>query len=228
VTDNQLHLSDKELARRAIIRSLNMGELTPTEAADQLGIGHRQLRVLRHRYRAHGDAGLIDRRRLSVGNHRVPKKVRAAVIDLVRAKYVGRSCAEIWRQLRKIHDIRINQQTLRNWLRAENLVKCRKRRSNKSVDTQPAAMHHSKAPRQLRFALPRRLLRRPKPTYQGPSMALMTALKNAQVATNELVLLAELEFAAHKLIAAVGLASKVLRHLPSMMLHEAKVRRFHS
>lgn len=227
VTDFDIPLSDKEHTRRAIIRSLNMGDLTRAEAAEKLDISLRRLRSLCDRFKAHGNAGLIDRRRLTRGNHRIPSEIRTAVIDLVRTKYAGRSCAAICRKLRQHHNMRIHAQTLRTWLRAENLIACRKSRLTREVNSQPAAVPATPT-RNLRFTSRRKLLRRPRPAHQGPSTALMFALRKVQQATNELVIQAELEFAAHKLIAAVDLASEALRNLPGLMLHEAKARRFDS
>ena len=56
-------MSDKELARLEVLRDLDQRGLTPTAAAQLLGIGRRQVFRLLKAYRAESAAGLVSQRR---------------------------------------------------------------------------------------------------------------------------------------------------------------------
>src|SRR3954464_7514579 len=70
-------MSDGELARLEVLRDLDQRRLTPTAAAQLLGLERRQVFRLLQVYRAEGPVGLISKRRGRPGNRRQPAELRA-------------------------------------------------------------------------------------------------------------------------------------------------------
>src|SRR4051794_15500793 len=86
-------MSDKELARLEVLRDLDQQRLTPTAAAQLLGLERRQVFRLLKAYRAEGAAGLISKRRGRPSNRRQPAELRATALAIIRERYLaGASC----------------------------------------------------------------------------------------------------------------------------------------
>jgi len=81
-------MSSSEIIRLEAIQALEAGGITLADVADRLRLSLRQAKRLRRRYREHGAAGLISKRRGRASNNRVDPERLAAAIALVRERYV--------------------------------------------------------------------------------------------------------------------------------------------
>ena len=59
LTEEKLRMTVKEAGRLGIMRQMDKKDLTPGRAAEELGISLKQLRRVRKRYLAEGEAGLL-------------------------------------------------------------------------------------------------------------------------------------------------------------------------
>ena len=59
----EIRMSKKERRRMGIMARIDVGEINLKDASDILGISYRQIKLIRARYRQHGDAGLVHRNR---------------------------------------------------------------------------------------------------------------------------------------------------------------------
>lgn len=198
MTDTEIRLSLAEQNRRLIIRSVMTGQMSPEDAAGALGVSAKHVHQLRRRFEREGDAALVDRRTRGLSK-RTPTEVKAAVIELVRANYLGQSCAAIRYNLAEKHAITVEAQSLRRWLLAEGIIKVGRKAANR---------HASGAGNcKLRFRFRAVRLRTwlaqvqvSQPT--GPSPALMAAFKATAEAAAEFLHLAKYEVSAHEFLTA--------------------------
>lgn len=123
-----LTMSDKERDRLATIRAVDAGQITQKEAAEQRGIGVRQVRRSLVRYRAQGDAGLIHRSRGRPSNRRYPAEAQARAIELIKEHYRDFGPTLAAEKLAERHGIDVSKETVRRWKIEAGLhtPKCRK------------------------------------------------------------------------------------------------------
>jgi len=119
-------LTAKELARRDVIRALNFGHVSRTEAAAQLGINVRQLCRLRRHYHQHGDSGLIDRRRFTKGNSRKSDSLKAQVLGIITHDYQGLGPTAVQRKLVDECGLTLHLETVRLWMRRAGMSTARR------------------------------------------------------------------------------------------------------
>ena len=77
----------KERDRLKVLPEVQRGQLTQRGAGEQLGVTDRWVRKLLVRMKQEGDRGVVHRLRGRVSNRRLPDRVRARVLKLVKAKY---------------------------------------------------------------------------------------------------------------------------------------------
>ena len=78
-----LTMSTREFDRLQIISRVTERRLTQREAAEQLGLGVRQLQRLCHSYRESGPAGLVSQKRGRPSNRRLSDVLRKRALELV-------------------------------------------------------------------------------------------------------------------------------------------------
>ena len=76
-----LTLSLRDRDRLHVLRELDEGALTPTEAARRLGLSDRHVRRLRQRFREEGDAAVIHRGRGQPSNNRIDDRIRIRALE---------------------------------------------------------------------------------------------------------------------------------------------------
>lgn len=152
-------LTVKELMRRDVIRDLERGALTRTEAAARLGLNVRQIHKLRHRFRDHGDRGLIDLRRFTKGNSRKPDGFRSQVVGIMKSECANLGPTAVHRKLAEEFGVTLHKATIRDWMIKAGLVTTlqNKRRSTvrATVTPQPTS---PRPPRYHARSLPPALL----------------------------------------------------------------------
>ena len=129
----------KELTRLEVMQRLNAKTLTQREAAAMLGLGMRQIKRLVRRYRKHGAAGLVSKKRGRPSNHQLPPELKPKVLDLIRARYADFGPTLAWEKLTEVHHLQVSREKVRQWMIEADLWK--PKRAKKLV------VHHMRARR---------------------------------------------------------------------------------
>jgi transposase len=116
-----LTMSKREFERAALMRQVHERRLTQAAAATLLGLSQRQTERLYQRYRTAGPAALVSRKRGRPSNRRIPGERRAAVLELVRARYADFGPTLAREKLLECHGLRVSTETLRKWMTEEGL-----------------------------------------------------------------------------------------------------------
>jgi len=112
---------------------IDADEINLKDASNILGISYRQIKRIRARYRQHGDVGLIHRNRGRRSNHKYSDEIKDKVRDLYTGIYKGFGLVLFSEKLLEVHDMKIDHETLRRWLKLEGLwQKKRKSRGHRS------------------------------------------------------------------------------------------------
>lgn len=91
-------LSRKELKRASVLECVLAGSMSPSDAAESLGISNRQVRRLKARYMAEGAPGLIHGNRGRKPKHALPEEKKEEVLRLFEEKYYDTNfchCSEL-------------------------------------------------------------------------------------------------------------------------------------
>ncbi|MEI7812689.1 MAG: transposase, partial [Ignavibacteria bacterium] len=115
----QVVMSHKELDRVKIMNELIKGKLSKYEAQELLAISIRQLYRLLAIYQAEGDTGMIHGLRGKKSNSGYSKEVKNKVISLYRSQYNDYGPTLFSEKLIEYHNLNINRETIRLWLRSE-------------------------------------------------------------------------------------------------------------
>ena len=111
-----LAMSRKELNRLEILGRVLERRLTQVQAAEQLGLGVRQVERLCGKLRVEGAPGLVSKKRGRVSNHRLPGELREQSLDLVRSRYHDFGPTLAAEKLREHHGVVVSVETLRKWM----------------------------------------------------------------------------------------------------------------
>lgn len=120
-------MSVKECRRLRILSRVESGQITLTQAAEQLALSYRQCKRLWQRFKAHGAAGLVHRLRGRPGNRRGDPALRRQVVGLYRERYDDFGLTLACEYLRREHGLAVDDATLGRWLRAEQLWRSRRK-----------------------------------------------------------------------------------------------------
>ncbi len=120
-------MSQKELQRVPVVESVLAKQVTQGEAAVCLELSTRQVRRLERRFEREGPRGLVHRNRGRPSNKAKPPEQRRKVLELIREKYLDFGPTLACEKLAERHKIRLSDETLRLWMRAEGLWAGRRR-----------------------------------------------------------------------------------------------------
>ncbi len=137
-------LTPEESRRLHVLSLLERGRLTPTQAAEALGLTPRQVRRLRATLRRDGPAGLAHGNRGVTSPRRLPEELRARIVALAQGRYAGLNDHHLTEKLTAIEGLTISRATVRRILRAAGLGSPRHRRP---------PQHRSRRPRQPQAGL---------------------------------------------------------------------------
>ena len=126
-TPDRIPLSQRERDVLKIMHAVLSGQRTQAEAARLLDLSTRQVRRLRRRLEAHGDAALIHRLRGRPSNHQLDPQLRQAVLDAYRQRYADFGPTFASEKLAQ-EGLSVQPQTLRRWLIAAGLWQRQRRR----------------------------------------------------------------------------------------------------
>ena len=126
-------MSAKERDRLKVLHEVRKRHITQKQAGVELGLSVRWVRTLLKRLRKEGDSALRHRLRGRPSNRKTPEAVRRRVLELFRQKRQ----AKLWHdygptlaaeELAEDYGIRVNRETLRQWLIAAKLWRARRSR----------------------------------------------------------------------------------------------------
>lgn len=106
----------KELRRLHVIKKIEEGVLTQSEAAEIVLLSERQIRRIVKRIREEGDGGIVHRSRGRESNRKLPQKLKDRIIALYRGKYEGFGPTLMTEKLEEMEGIRLSDETVRTWL----------------------------------------------------------------------------------------------------------------
>jgi transposase len=121
-------LSSKELSRAEVMGRVKAGNLRLREASELLGLSYRQAKRLWARYREGGGKALQHGNCGRKSNRAYPAKVRAAVLERVKARYEDFGPTLAAEHLASDDGLAVQAETLRRWMRESGLWQRRRRR----------------------------------------------------------------------------------------------------
>ncbi len=124
-------MSAKELNRLEILGRVLERRLTQAQAADQLGLGIRQVERLCRKLRVEGPRGLVSQKRGHASNRKLPRKLRERAVVLVQSRYSDFGPTLAAEKLRELHGVFVSVETLRRWMIAEGLWVPRSQRTRR-------------------------------------------------------------------------------------------------
>ena len=117
-----LTMSGKEIDRLMIITQVEENKITVLEAAELLVLSQRQIYRMLKRIRAEGTKGIIHRLRGRKSNRGYPKELKEKIISIYRKQYSDYGPTLYSEMLIEYHNISLNRETVRNWLREESIT----------------------------------------------------------------------------------------------------------
>jgi transposase len=134
-----LTMSQKELDRLEIVQKITGESLTQVTGAKRLKISYRQMKRLVAKYRKYGAAGLISKKRKNPGNRKFNDEFKQNVKSIVVKTYHDFGPTFASEKLLETHGIKINKETMRQWMIEWELRKPKKRKS--------VVVHQQRTPR---------------------------------------------------------------------------------
>lgn len=120
----------KEVATRyELIKAYEQGLITIKELSNNLEVSRQQSYKILKRYKAEGILGLSHKGKNKQSNHRIDSMKKDQILSLIRDKYYDCGASYASELLEENEGIRINRETLRLWMKQEQLlIKQRKRK----------------------------------------------------------------------------------------------------
>lgn len=127
-----LSMSQKEAERIKILGQIENKSLTVAKGSELMGISERQTYRMLNRIRAEGIKGVIHKSRGKRSNHGYPESLREKVLKLYKKLYWDYGPTLFSEELLTYHNLSINHETLRRWLRDQGIeVSIRKKRPHR-------------------------------------------------------------------------------------------------
>lgn len=117
-----LTMSAKEADRIKIISQIESKAITIGEAAELLSLSDRQIYRVLKKVKQEGSKGVIHKLRGKSSNRGYPLKLKKKIIELYRKQYWDYGPTLFSEMLVKYHNISINDETIRLWLRSEAIT----------------------------------------------------------------------------------------------------------
>ena len=117
-----LTMSQRELDRLQIVKKIESKELTVEQGAGLIGISPRQTYRVLKKIKEEGSKGIIHKLRGKNSNRGYPEELKKQVIRIYRSSYDDYGPTLFSEQLTENHNISIDHETIRRWLRAEAIT----------------------------------------------------------------------------------------------------------
>lgn len=112
----ELRMSLKERDRIKVLEQVKSGLIDQIQAGEMLGLSTRQVRRLRRRYEAEGDAGLVNKSRGRVSNRLTPPDVKRKAQERLEGLYKGFGPTFAAEKLAERDGIKVSRETVRSWI----------------------------------------------------------------------------------------------------------------
>ena len=119
--EGTFHMTREEARRVMVVQQVLDRKIRQRQAAELLGRSVRQVRRWVQRVRQAGPAGVIHRLRGRSSNRRAPEALKQRVLSRYQARYAGFGPTLASEKLRERDRLRVNRETLRQWLQAAGL-----------------------------------------------------------------------------------------------------------
>lgn len=123
-----LNMSIKELERYKILFQVQEKKLSQKKAAELLKISDRQVRNLLRIVEEQGPKALISKKRGKSSNRRANPSLKQEVLTLIQTKYENFGPTLICEKLQENHQIKLSDETIRQWMSQINLWIPKKKR----------------------------------------------------------------------------------------------------
>jgi len=136
--ENQLIImTNKEIQRYDIIKNLINKKLTGVQASKQLSLSTRQVKRLKKEVLKQGIKGIIHGNRGGESKNKIPKLIKAKIINLIERNYSDFTPALIQEKLIETHSIKISYGSVRSIMLEEGLYKIKKRKKTQYFSQRP-------------------------------------------------------------------------------------------
>ena len=120
--EGTLTMSQKEADRLKIVSQIGVKGLTVEEGSEQMGISPRQTYRILKKIKEEGIKGIIHKLRGKKSNRGYPEEIKQKVIKLHEKEYWDYGPTLLTEMLQERHNIRINHETVRRWLRKSGIT----------------------------------------------------------------------------------------------------------
>jgi transposase len=117
-----LTLSLKEIDRLMLISQIEEEKISVLEAASLLGLSQRQIYRILKRVKSEGSKGITHKLRGRKSNRGYPEEIKEKIIKIYRKQYSDYGPTLFSEMLVEYHNISLNTETLRNWLREKAIT----------------------------------------------------------------------------------------------------------
>ena len=123
-----LTMSQKEVDRLKIIGQIETKVLRVEEGANLMGVSKRQTYRVLKKIKEEGSAGIIHKLRGRKSNRGYPGELKNKVIEIYKAHYSDYGPTLFSEELLKTHNISLDHETIRKWLRAKAITTSMRRK----------------------------------------------------------------------------------------------------
>lgn len=114
-------MSTNELKKLETIQHVCDKRIRQIDAAQTLNLSRRQIQRLVNLFREFGPQGLVSKKRTRPGNHQYCSLLKSQVLELIQKHYYDFGPTLISEKLSEIHNIKLSNETIRQWMIGSNL-----------------------------------------------------------------------------------------------------------
>ena len=117
-----LTLSTKEIDRLMLISQIEQEKISVLEASSLMELSQRQIYRILKRVKAEGAKGIMHKLRGRISNRGFPEELKEEIIKIYKKRYSDYGPTLFSEMLEEYHNISMNRETLRNWLRQRSIT----------------------------------------------------------------------------------------------------------
>ena len=117
-----LTMSSKEIDRLMLISQIEEEKISVLEASRLLGLSQRQIYRILKRVKTEGSKGIVHKLRGRKSNRGYPEELKEELIKIYRKQYSDYGPTLFSEMLEEYHNISLNRETVRNWLRQRSIT----------------------------------------------------------------------------------------------------------
>lgn len=117
-----LTMSRKEIDRLMLISQIEESKISVLAASRLLGLSQRQIYRILKRVKSEGSKGIVHKLRGRKSNRGYPEELKGKIIRIYRKQYSDYGPTLFTEMLIEYHNISLNRETVRNWLRQRSIT----------------------------------------------------------------------------------------------------------